>query len=273
MKKITNTIKFIAVFMSVSSLFVAIAVLAVTQSYRTNDFELLPGMVVSLSEESTADNLVVKRAGIGDARKLIGISTTIDESLVALSLADRPVFVITDGEVDAYVVDTNGDINAGDTLKLSSIRGVLEKSDQEKNEIIIGTALASTNFDDAQTYKASNQDESRDVRAERIRISVNSKVMVGSGQVEDKSGLAKLGYSITGKNIGEIRVLIALVIFLLVMVAEGGIIYGAISSAITSLGRNPLARKFIIKELIRVLIVAFIVLAMGIAAIYAVLFA
>jgi hypothetical protein len=47
--------------------------------------------------------------------------------------------------------------------------------------------------------------------------------------------------------------------------------YGAISSAITALGRNPLARSAIRREMIRILFVAIIVFLIGLGAIYGIL--
>lgn len=250
-----------------------VTVYAVTQSYQTNDPALLPGMVVSL-EDSSGDTPIIKRAGLSDSKKLIGISTTIEDSLVTLSKANRPVFVVSDGEVDAYVVDTKGNINRGDLLQLSSIRGILELANPESAGYVIGTALEATDFMDAESYISEGENTSGSVKSEKIRIAINNQALAAAANGEKElSGLAKLGLSITGSNIGEVRVLIALIIFMLVMVAEGGIIYGAISSAITALGRNPLAKKFIRQELVRVLLVAVLVLGAGIAAIYAILFA
>ncbi|MDZ7785826.1 MAG: hypothetical protein U5L95_01765 [Candidatus Saccharibacteria bacterium] len=273
--KISKTKLLLAVFLCFVLLFLAtvLPVRAVTQSYQTDDSALLPGMVVSLGDDSDARNPLIRRAGVSNARKLVGISTAIEDNLVSLSRANRPVFVVTDGEVDAYVVDTKGEIENGDALQLSSIRGVLEKNQENTSGIIVATALEDSNFDTTDTYQATGSNESQEVKAMKIRVAINNQAFTSSGELNDKqSGLAELGFAITGRDIGEIRVVIALVIFLLVMVAEGGIIYGAVSSAITSLGRNPLAKKFIRRELVRVLFVAFLVLVVGIFAIHAILF-
>ena len=281
LRGVLNSIKYVRLGFTLV-LFVACLLLlpalshAVTQSYKTNDASLLPGMVVSLDPDSTAENPLVRRAGLSDAKRLIGITTTLEDSLVTVSLADRPVYVATNGEVDVYVADTNGDIKSGDVLRLSRIKGVLERNpESDEVGVIIGSALADSNFEEAESFQVSSLQEvdAENVKVAKIRIALNSAALVAAGDtVEEKSGLAKLGLSITGKDIGEVRVFIALIIFIIVMVAEGGIIYGAISSAITSLGRNPLARKFIRNELIRVLLVAALVLIIGIAAIYAILF-
>lgn len=253
--------------------FISSVVHAVTLSYKTDDPALLPGMVVSLSEASSSDNSIVKRAGLSDAEKLVGISTTIEDSLVTVSQANRPVFVTNEGEVHVYVVDINGPIENGDLLRLSSIKGTLEKAEQNGGGVVIGTALESTDFSDAETYTASNEESSSEVRAKKVNVAINSRALSSGNNEDGQSALSQLGFSLTGKNIGEIRVLIALIMFLLVMIAEGGIIYGAISSAITSLGRNPLAKKIIRQELVRVLFVAILVLAIGLGAILTILFA
>ena len=99
--------------------------------------------------------------------------------------------------------------------------------------------------------------------------------LVAESEADLKSGKisvsSPIGKGLLGKKVGEIRVVIALILFLIVLIAEGAIIHGAISSAITALGRNPMARKTIIKEMVRVIFVAIIVLVIGLASIYMIL--
>ena len=60
-----------------------------------------------------------------------------------------------------------------------------------------------------------------------------------------------------------------MIMFVIVLIAEGGIIYGAISGAITAPGRNPFANKIISGELI--ITMALVVLILGLGGVYAIL--
>ncbi len=65
--------------------------------------------------------------------------------------------------------------------------------------------------------------------------------------------------------------LVALIIFVIVLIAECSIIYGSVSSALTAFGRNPLAKKTIRSEMLRIIFVALGVLIIGMISVLAVL--
>lgn len=243
---------------------------AISQGYATSDTGLQPGLAVSLSDESESGTLFVERASRSNIQKFVGITTSVNDSHVVLSTNNNSVYVTSDGEVSVYVVDINGGINKGDQLTLSPIRGVLAKA--TSSQPVMATALEDADFQNAEPHSITEDGSVRSVLVQKVRASINSQaVSTTGGEDVNDSALTDLGRSLTGKDVSEVRVLIALIIFVLVMVAEGGIIYGAVSSAITSLGRNPLAKEYIKQELMRVLVVAFIVLIIGLSAIYAIL--
>ncbi len=94
---------------------------------------------------------------------------------------------------------------------------------------------------------------------------------IDSDKAADTGLLSLLGQNVAGKEVSEWQVIVALVIFLLLMVVEGSLIYGSIHSTISALGRNPLARSAVYKQLVQVLVAVIAVLAFGLATIYAVL--
>lgn len=242
---------------------------AVARGYATDDTALLPGMVVALSSAGTAEQPKVERATIESGDRTIGISVSVDESLLTTGAIGQQVYIQTDGEAEAFVSDINGAPKKGDLLAVSPLRGVLIKTGTNTGTIV-GTALE--DFDDglASTQSIEKGGATLDVRVDKIRINLDRKA-TGQNGLETDSSLERLGQAIVGKEVGEIRVIVALIIFFIVLVAEGSIIYGAVSSAITSLGRNPLARKIIVKEMLRVVFIAAAVLVFGLASIYAIL--
>ncbi len=242
-------------------------VLAIARGYTTDDTGLQAGMVVALSLDPSSQ-AKVERATQASSDRVVGIVTTIDTSLVTVGSGVAKVLVESEGQTEAYVSDINGPVSQGDNLVLSPLKGVLMKLSANVPTTVI--ALAATGSITETVYSYQDNGQPKETNISKISINLNRQG-VDIGIVESDSALAKLGRSIVGKDVGEIRVLIALIIFIIVLIAEGGIIYGAVSSAITALGRNPLARKAIRSELLRVAAIAVAVLLLGVAAVYAVL--
>lgn len=256
----------ITVFMFVNGLSFA---RAITRGYNTTDKELVPGMVVSLSADSFVDDPRVERATLERINSVIGITTTLDESLLTLTNGNMSVYVKTSGEAEAFVVNLNGNIKKDDLLSLSPLKGIMLKADSVSP--IIGIAMEDFNTEEATSYKIKDGSSDKEVLIDKIRVSLDRQANVNTTPAVHASTLTRLGRAVVGKDVAEIRVIAALLLFFIVMIAEGSIIYGAVSSAISSLGRNPLAKGIIRHELVRVIILALAVLALGVMAIYSVL--
>lgn len=236
---------------------------ALSRGYTTQDQSLQPGMVVSLVDENN-----VERADRTTADKAIGIAQAEGDSNIVFSSGEASLLVEISGEAQVYVTDFNGPIASGDNLSLSPIKGVLMKSEQ--GDDVFGVAISDMK-DEGEEYVIETNQGNKSVRISMVNISLDRKGFAGVNVIQEDSTLKSIGRTITGRDVSEIRVLVALLIFLIVMIAEGGIIYGAISSSIVSLGRNPLAGNIIRHELIRVLFIAIGVLLIGLGAIYAIL--
>lgn len=242
---------------------------AISRGYITSDTDLKPGMAAMLDQEnSTANSLKVTRANSDHSDKFIGIVADADQSSVTIASASQSVYIQTDGEIETFVSDIDGKIVKGDQLAVSSLKGILAKR-TNYSQVIAGVALEDFGSKSSEEHEINTEEGPMNVKVAKIKINLDQKSIVGTNKVD--SSLERLGRSISGKEVSEIRVIIALLIFLIVLVAEGGILYGAISSAITSVGRNPLAREIIRKQLIQVVVIAFAVLILGLGAIYMVL--
>lgn len=242
----------------------------ISKGYVTDDAGLQPGMVAALSVASTPEQPKVERAALGNDSKIIGVTTTPDDDLVTIASGQESTYVQSTGEVSAYVSDMNGTVKSGDLLTLSPLRGILMRA-SNATATVVGIALQ--NFDEGTIETKSIQDDggSRDVRIAKISINLDHKAASNQQASTTDSSLERIGEAVVGKEVGEIQVLAAFVIFFLVLVAEGGIIYGAVSSGVTALGRNPMARTIILKEMMRVVAIALTVLLVGLGAIYAIL--
>lgn len=264
MSKILKSIS-IAVLLSVAIFSTSSAI---TNGYETNDTTLQPGIVVKLTSSDNPDKPKVERATSDEPKNVIGVVTTIDESTVVIASSEQSVYVETNGEVDTYVSDINGEIKRGDLLEISPFSGILAKYRPGSNSVF-GLALEDFASKISQSYTIQANKGEQKTNIAKIKINMDQKGLQ-TNTIND-STLEKLGLSVVGKEVSEMRVLVALIIFVIVMVAEGTILYGSISSAVTSIGRNPLARKFIKRELIKIIAVALIVMLIGLGAIYLIL--
>jgi hypothetical protein len=223
-------------------------------------------MVVSLSTEGSS---TVERTSQVTTDRVVGIVTTYDDSSVTLSSEDTNILVESEGEVLAYVSDMNGEVSQGDPLVISPLKGILMKGSQDSTGTVLAVAAESlASATQVSDYRLDDSDKS--TKISKLKVNLNQQG-TSNGQTAASSAIAKLGKSVVGKEVSEVRVLVALLIFIIVLIAEGGIIYGAVSSAITALGRNPLARKIIRREMIQVLAVALLVLVLGLGAVYGIL--
>lgn len=240
------------------------------RGYFTRDEALKASMVVVLSTTNNFDKPYVERATIENIENVIGITTQSDENLVTIASADQQVYVQSDGIVPALVSDINGKVKKGDKLTISPLNGILMRA--EPNNLTIGRAQEDFLGGEAESQAITTKDGDKSTLISKMKVSVDNVATTQQpAKIDDKSVLERLGEAVAGKPVGELQVIIALVIFLIVMISEGSIIYGAISSGIISIGRNPMAKNIIRIELVRVLGVAVVVLGIGLSAVYFVL--
>lgn len=240
--------------------------MAITHGYATSDTGLRVGMVVSLTGQK--DNLsVVERSRLDSQDKVVGVVSNVTDSLIAVTDSNAKVYVENEGAVTAYVTDINGTPHKGDLLSVSSLNGILMKAPSAATRVAVMEEDFTTAS--ATTYPVSGVGSAESAQVAKLKVNLDVKGTQGTN--EQVSALGKIGTSLTGKEVSDLRLVVALIIFFIVMLSEGAILYGAISSALNALGRNPLAKNMIRSELFRVVGVALIVLFMGIAAIYALL--
>lgn len=264
----TRTFSGVFGFILVSFFVIVASASAISQGYMTSDKSIKPGVVVSLKSDGNEPDPYVEKATEDNIGKIIGVATTVGGSTITLGSSDQNVFVESGGSVKAYVSDINGPVRQGDQLTISALSGIMGLSDKN-SKIILGVALENFPATGAQAYEIESSEGAKSVNIAQISVNLDSKSKVDSSNVD--SSLERFGKSVSGKEVSEVRVVIALVVFLLVLIVEGGILYGSFSSAIGSLGRNPLAEKIIKKQLIQVVFVALSVLILGLVAIYLIL--
>lgn len=249
---------------------VHVAAIGISQGFRTNDKGLEVGMVAALSSESSDTNPIVERANESNEGKVVGIVTTIDANLLTLTNAEAKVHVTTSGEAPAYVSDVNGTLKKGDFVAVSPLTGIGMKADDTDN-YVVGVALEDFKTADAKPKQVTTiQGSQRTALINKLKMSIEPSSR-GQNNQKSKPFLILFGQSVTGKSVSQTQVVTALIIFFLLLVVEGSILYGAVYSTIISIGRNPLARAALFRQLLQVSGVAMLILLFGLGAIYAIL--
>lgn len=246
---------------------------AETQGYNTTDKTITKGMAVSIADnQGTGANevILVEKSSVLRADKTLGVVVDPSADLVAVSANGNQVYVANSGVAQVYVSNINGDPQKGDLLAPSPISGVLMKA-SEGTKGVIGAAL--DNFPTTGLQEVSVKDDNGQALNTKVGlIQVNMDVKFsGSDQASDKSLLQKIGEALVRRPVNSTQVIVAMIILSILLFVEGSIIYGAISSSIISLGRNPLAKRTILRGLGQISILVFVVLGIGLAAVYLVL--
>lgn len=257
---------FLATLLTALLLGISTGVEAVSRGYKSNG-TLRAGDVVALAE-GEADT--VELASPSNLSRVVGIVVQPADSSVIVASSEAEVFVKVSGEAEAYVSDASGSIAPGDVLTVSPLRGILVKA--APGEPGLATALTEFSGDSGDEVQVTREDGSaNNVRVGKIKVGLTAGVSAVSGGGKSQTGIEKFASSIVGKEVTSLQAIVALIIFCVMLVGEGSIIYGVVSSSIVSLGRNPLAEKLIHRELLRTLGVALAVLAVGLGSVYLVL--
>ncbi|HSW74953.1 MAG TPA: hypothetical protein VLG16_03725 [Candidatus Saccharimonadales bacterium] len=244
----------------------------VTQGYQS-DTSLQQGVIVQLVPS--------------DATKVEPLSQTSETSMLGVVVApnDAPVtitgdntktqtYVATYGQYNVLVSNQNGPIKAGDSVSISAIDGVGMKADAD-HEVIIGKAIQSfdgaSNVQSTATLKTSGG-SSKTVAIGRIQVNINVAHNPAYNPVTPQAGvptiLSRAAKIVTDKPVGAVRIYASLAILIVCIFIAGGVMYAGVRTGMTAIGRNPLAKKSIVHNLIEVTLGAIIIFLIGVIAVY-----
>lgn len=228
----------------------------------SSEFTLPSGMAVSLNPEE--DGLVepASKANIDD---LLGVVVGGSESVFAVTSRESNVQVVTSGLTELLVTDDNGEIESGDYVTVSQISGIGMKADREHSKII-GTAQA--DFSNPSVRRVEAEDgESRDVAVARIPvvIQVGGNPRATEEDTPLPGVLQGFANELAGEPVAPARIIIALVVITGGIVGAMVLLYGAVSSTIISIGRNPLSDKSIYAGLARMVFISLSIIMFSVA--------
>jgi len=244
----------------------------VVQGYGS-DKPLQPGTIVKLKDSNGSE---VEPLTSKDITKMLGVVVAAGDAPVTLSDSSNQnqTYVATFGQHDVLVSTQNGTIKTGDYITLSALAGIGMKVDTSQ-PLVLGRAAGNftgkgTNVAGSASLKAADGHKvSVSIGRIPVDISIGHNPLAVQNQQSNLPGfLQKVSQSIAGKAIGAERVYLALVVLLLTAFVTAAMLYSGIRGGLISIGRNPLAKKEVVRGIIRVVLAGVVVFLIGLFGVY-----
>ncbi len=243
---------------------------SVSQAYVT-DGNVQKGMIVMIDPK---DSKKVQPLSNKKDVAMQGVAVAANDTVVSISgdANTTQVYVASSGKYQALVSTQNGNIKVGDLISISAIDGIGMKAD-EGQETILGKAISAfdggSNVSSTTSLKTSKGEKNVAIGVINIDISISRNPLASSVDGPPvPQFLRTASNSVAGKPVSTVRLYVSLAILVLTIFLAANVLYGGIRSSITAIGRNPLAKKSIIRGLIQVITVGLIVLVIGLFSVY-----
>lgn len=242
----------------------------VSQGYEVTG-SVQKGMIVMLDPK---DSGKVQALTNKTDKSMHGVVVAANEAVVSLGddTAKNQVYVASNGKYEALVSNQNGSIKVGDIISISALDGVGMKADAAQ-AVILGKALG--NFDGKKNVsgKASltTSNGKRDVSIGLIQIDIaisRNPLAASVSGPPVPAFLRKTGDTVAGKPVSTARLYTSFAVLLLTIFLTGSLLYGGVRSSLVAIGRNPLAKKSIIRGLLQVVAFGLTIFVIGLVAIY-----
>jgi hypothetical protein len=225
--------------------------------------DIVPGALVNLKPGTQRS---VELSTLSSADQLIGI---VDKNpLVSITRQGEDIQVVLSGTTTVLVSDINGAIKGGDKLTASPIAGVAMRATTDST--IVGTAQSDFEATGSRDIRDKGS-KNHSVRLGHVEVQVGTAYYQAPGSDFLPPFVQSIANSVAGRPVSLIRVLICSVLLLLGFTSVVILVYTSVRSAMTSIGRNPLAARAIRKGLYQVGIVSLVVIACTLLASYLIL--
>jgi len=243
----------------------------VTEGFNSDE-QLQRGMIIATNKDKPGK---IQAAAKDSAKDAYGIIVSANDTPVTLSQEGQQYFVATVGHYDVLVSNQNGKISKGDYIAISAIPGIGMKAG-ELDPIVVGKATA--DFDPTKNIisvvklkDTTGKEFEVSIARLQVQINVARNPLLKSKEPELPDTLKRITDTIAGKQTSALRGYISLVVFVLSAVAAASLMYGGVRSAITSVGRNPLSKKSIMRSMLQVVISGLIIFITGLFGVYLIL--
>ncbi len=241
----------------------------IAQGYPGNS-NLQPGMIVQLNPQKPNSVMALSLENIS---KMLGVVISANEAALTISQPtnSQEVYVTNTGQHNVLVTTQNGTITTGDYITISSIAGLGMKADSNEGEVL-GQAAGS--FDGVHNVLGSttlknSAGQSKAVRIGMVPVNINiASNPLAKGAKGVPTFLSNLTKFATNKSVSADRIYLGMLCVVAGIIITISIVYAAIKNGFISIGRNPLAKKAIVLNLFKVVIVALVVFVVSLGGAY-----
>jgi len=204
---------------------------------------------------------------------------TVDPHELSLSISNSSLaneaYVATSGTYSVLVSTQNGAIKAGDYITMSAIDGVLMKAGSyDDQKVVFGRAAGDFSGKSgsigSSTLHFSDNKTTQTVALGLVPVAIN--IERNPNQKSTKANLPpalqKLGEAIADKPVSPTRIYLSIGITGLSIIVALVTLYSGIRNALIAIGRNPLSKKSIFRGLLEIILTGFIILIIGLFAVY-----
>ena len=245
------------------------SVQTVAQSYKTAT-PLQQGLIVQVDDK---DATAVIPATYKDAKKTFGVVVSPNDSAVSLSSdASNQAYVVTSGRYKVLVSNQRGPIGKGDPISVSAISGIGMKADTLVSTIL-GRAVTSfdgkTNVISTTGLKDSSGKEVKvALGTVTVDIDVRPNPTLSLSQNGVPNFIQRMAITIVGKPIAAPQLYASIAILIAGIAVVASLLYGGIQTSMISIGRNPLAKKSIMRNMMQVIITGILIFVGCLVAVY-----
>ena len=240
----------------------------IVRGYGTKDTDMATGMAVSLTDQSDDANPTIERLTENNKLRFAGVITEPTDTVAALPSTTSNIPVVAEGSITVFTNTAKGTIKKGDTLTASSIAGTLSKTGPDSS-LIIGTASEDFNESKAQTKQVTINGSSKDIKVGLQKVEISPKLYASVSQ--NKPFIVRVGEGVTGRPISTLQAVAALAVFLMVIIVEAAWVYAGIKNSFIAIGRNPLSKQAVYRQLLQVAFFALAIFVFGAFVIYGIL--
>lgn len=241
----------------------------IAQGYPGNS-NLQPGMIVELNPNNPHAVTVVNQKNI---TKMLGVVISANEAALTISQPtnSQEVYVSNTGQHNVLVTTQDGTISPGDYITISSIAGIGMKANSNQSEAL-GQAVGS--FDGVHnvlggTTLKNSSGQTKNVAIGLVPVNINiSSNPLAKGEKGVPAFLSNLTKFATNKTVSADRIYLGMLCVLAGIIITTSIVYAAIKNGFISIGRNPLAKRAIIFNLFKVIVVALVVFIVSLGGAY-----
>ncbi|HVC36325.1 MAG TPA: hypothetical protein VNE40_02665 [Candidatus Dormibacteraeota bacterium] len=243
----------------------------VVQSYISNG-NLQQGMIVRFLPTNRSE---VETTTLDSVSQMIGVIVAPNQAALTLSNTNtngQQVFVATSGRYLVLVSNQNGAISGGDYISISSLAGIGMKAAGSEGTII-GRAAAGFNgtsgvLGTAKLTDQKNHSVDLELGLIPVDIAVGANPLISQANGLVPGPLARAAQLVTDKPVSAERIYLGIVVLLAGTLAATSVLYSGVRNSMLAIGRNPLARSTITRNLIQVILTSLTIFIIGLLGLY-----